>query len=550
MWEQHERYLYAHCCALMKNEPEAREALSDAMLKVYESSRLRLDHIGNIRSWFTKIVHNHCLDILRQNKRLSRTHHDPDQVLQHLEAELGGYEMSPEVELVQEEKYARILSAVDDLPERLRQVMVLLAYQGLSYKEIGLQLDISQENARKRVQQAREILRERLNAHPDDARAHRRPDPIARPQREERRAADGGREPDREMPGGREPNRYAVPVQVRLEDGRAIEIRTYAQRKKGRIAQRVPRLEKYIQAHPGGWVKRLEYAQVLSALGRWPEAVAQYHKVLDRRPQRADLRIRAAEMCCLLQQPTEAAALLEAPQPAGLPPGMAAHMAAVAATCRGKLRRAAAQWQAALQAEPETAVIRLGYVRHLLRTGSFAQAIDLLRGHIRQHPMDREAFGLLADAYRLAGQSEDWGALIEEIFRRFPRDVCAIADYCLLWLNAREGTDADLRPIVKLCRKVRRMAPGTALAINLELRLHELRGTAPNVLETLRREAAITSPVLQVVEAAAASLERIQHPRVHSCRQRLQTEFADLRRFCAESLNTSIYRYGEKSQPG
>jgi predicted DNA-binding protein YlxM (UPF0122 family) len=51
--------------------------------------------------------------------------------------------------------------AIDDLPKRLRETFVLYFEKQYSYQEIATELNISYPNVRKRISQARNILRER-----------------------------------------------------------------------------------------------------------------------------------------------------------------------------------------------------------------------------------------------------------------------------------------------------------------------------------------------------------------------------------------------------
>ncbi|MGK7902637.1 MAG: RNA polymerase sigma factor, partial [Hormoscilla sp.] len=50
--------------------------------------------------------------------------------------------------------------AIGELPERLRETFILYFEKEYSYKEIAAELNISYANARKRISQARAILRE------------------------------------------------------------------------------------------------------------------------------------------------------------------------------------------------------------------------------------------------------------------------------------------------------------------------------------------------------------------------------------------------------
>ena len=69
---------------------------------------------------------------------------------------------SPEEAYLNREIFAYLCHAVNDLPARLREPFVLRFFQEMAYRDIAECLILSTENVRKRIQQARDILRERL----------------------------------------------------------------------------------------------------------------------------------------------------------------------------------------------------------------------------------------------------------------------------------------------------------------------------------------------------------------------------------------------------
>jgi DNA-directed RNA polymerase specialized sigma24 family protein len=69
---------------------------------------------------------------------------------------------SPEQALLGKEMRLYLANAIDDLPTVLRRTSVLYFIQEMSYRDIADYLALSIENTRKRIQQARAILREKL----------------------------------------------------------------------------------------------------------------------------------------------------------------------------------------------------------------------------------------------------------------------------------------------------------------------------------------------------------------------------------------------------
>lgn len=70
---------------------------------------------------------------------------------------------SPEESLLRGEHTRRLLRAVDDLPERMRECLVLRVLHDLSYEEIAVAMRLSSETVRSHLFQARRRLKERLS---------------------------------------------------------------------------------------------------------------------------------------------------------------------------------------------------------------------------------------------------------------------------------------------------------------------------------------------------------------------------------------------------
>jgi RNA polymerase sigma-70 factor (ECF subfamily) len=72
-------------------------------------------------------------------------------------------ESSPEESLLSREMLGFVRHALEELPPRLREPFVLRFLKETAYREIAEQLAITTDNTRKRVQQARAMLRARLD---------------------------------------------------------------------------------------------------------------------------------------------------------------------------------------------------------------------------------------------------------------------------------------------------------------------------------------------------------------------------------------------------
>lgn len=163
LWDLHKGHLYHLCLWRMGGvRDDAEEALSRAMLRALSKLQSNGQQIQNPRAWLSRLTLNLCADFHRERRRQVRR-------LQSIEdVGLGKGDLvpaatdSPERAFLNREVFACLCDAVDDLPSRLREPFVLRFFQEMAYRDIADCLRLSTENVRKRIQQARDILREKL----------------------------------------------------------------------------------------------------------------------------------------------------------------------------------------------------------------------------------------------------------------------------------------------------------------------------------------------------------------------------------------------------
>lgn len=116
--------------------------------------------VSNTRAWLTTILHNACMDGHRSAKRRNELFEETElSELENLPPEHGHQTPTPEDILKTRESLEVLSRLVQELPEALREPLLLRTVEHLSYGEIALRLGLTEVNIRKRVQQARDQLR-------------------------------------------------------------------------------------------------------------------------------------------------------------------------------------------------------------------------------------------------------------------------------------------------------------------------------------------------------------------------------------------------------
>ncbi len=167
LWQLYQPYLFDLCLQRMRgNHADAEDVLSQAMMKAWDRLPDYASEITDLRAWLTRLVHNLCLDTYRERQRRTKTVQnldEMDEMAMAKEAALTQILESPEEAVLRHELYVCIQHAISCLPPRQRAPAILRFFHAMPYSEIAKHLTLSPENLRKCIQEARLILRERLN---------------------------------------------------------------------------------------------------------------------------------------------------------------------------------------------------------------------------------------------------------------------------------------------------------------------------------------------------------------------------------------------------
>ena len=147
LFDRHMGSVWSFVRRLCRVEATAEEAFQETWLKVFRA-RATFKVGAKFRSWLFTIAANTSRDLKRREARRIET------------VELVIEPQAPAKTVGDE---ARILAAIDQLSDTLREPFILGAIQGFDHNEIAEVLSITPANARARVSRARAALREHLS---------------------------------------------------------------------------------------------------------------------------------------------------------------------------------------------------------------------------------------------------------------------------------------------------------------------------------------------------------------------------------------------------
>jgi len=151
----HRRELQAYLTEKLRDADVAADLTQEAFLRYAEQGRGDGAAIVHDRSYLYRTAHNLAVDHLRQRSRQQTDTVDSADL-----AQLPARRPTPEDALDSRRRLDRLRAAVEELPERTRQVFVLGRLENLSYREIAGRLAISESSVQKHLARAlRHIMR-------------------------------------------------------------------------------------------------------------------------------------------------------------------------------------------------------------------------------------------------------------------------------------------------------------------------------------------------------------------------------------------------------
>ncbi len=151
----HQRELQSYLAERLRDREVAADLTQETFLRFAEKGTHAA--IGHDRSYLYRTAHNLAVDHARRTKR-QRT-----DVTAHDEfAEMAEDRPGPEEIVGAQERLDLLRDAVQELPERTRQVFVLHRIEELTYGEVAARLGISESSVQKHLAKALQHVMQRL----------------------------------------------------------------------------------------------------------------------------------------------------------------------------------------------------------------------------------------------------------------------------------------------------------------------------------------------------------------------------------------------------
>jgi RNA polymerase sigma-70 factor (ECF subfamily) len=160
---RYEKELYGYLRHYLGDADMAEDVFQHTFLQVHLKCE-QFEPGRKVRPWLYTVATNQAIDYQRRNRRhrmvsLNRApRHDVEEQAGALVELLGGPESGPADNAESAEQYDELRRAVDALPEQSRQVVMLVFFQGLKYREAAAVLSIPVGTVKSRMHGAMQKL--------------------------------------------------------------------------------------------------------------------------------------------------------------------------------------------------------------------------------------------------------------------------------------------------------------------------------------------------------------------------------------------------------
>ncbi len=146
---------FAYAWQKLRNHDDALDAVQATMTAVWQHRR-RLQQGRDPRGWFYRVLRNKCVDVMRSRRKRASAllEADPPDPVQN----------DPVGNVDRREQLAALRRALAELPDEMREIILLRDFHDLPYAEIAQVLDIPPGTVMSRLHRARSALRNRLLA--------------------------------------------------------------------------------------------------------------------------------------------------------------------------------------------------------------------------------------------------------------------------------------------------------------------------------------------------------------------------------------------------
>ncbi|MBM3170825.1 MAG: sigma-70 family RNA polymerase sigma factor [Bacteroidetes bacterium] len=153
LYDRYASLLLGICFRYANGRDDAEEILQQSFIKIFTRME-SFNNQGSFEGWMKRVTINTALNFLSSQKRLGFT----EEVTPHT----AFHNEDPEAEMIRSMEHEKLFECIGRLPDGYRVVLNLFAIEGLSHKEIGERLGITESTSRSQFVRAKSALKKIL----------------------------------------------------------------------------------------------------------------------------------------------------------------------------------------------------------------------------------------------------------------------------------------------------------------------------------------------------------------------------------------------------
>ena len=155
--QKYQKPLYFHVRKMIRNPDFAEDLVQDIFLKAFKSLKNYKNDYA-LSTWLYRIATNHTIDYLRKIKLETLSIHADDSDDTHATIQLADEDSFTDEPMIRLERKNKVHEAIDQLPEKYREVILKRHIEEKSYQEIAEEMDIPLGTVKAHIFRARELL--------------------------------------------------------------------------------------------------------------------------------------------------------------------------------------------------------------------------------------------------------------------------------------------------------------------------------------------------------------------------------------------------------
>ena len=155
--QKYQKPLYFHVRKMIRNPDFAEDLVQDIFLKAFKSLKNYKNDYA-FSTWLYRIATNHTIDYLRKKKLETLSIHADESDDTHATIQLADEDSFTDEPMIKRERKNKVHEAIDQLPEKYKEVILKRHIEEKSYQEISEEMDIPLGTVKAHIFRARELL--------------------------------------------------------------------------------------------------------------------------------------------------------------------------------------------------------------------------------------------------------------------------------------------------------------------------------------------------------------------------------------------------------